>query len=50
VVITAASAPSGANQHPWTFVIVSDNKVKRQIRDEAEKEERLFYKKRPSAE
>jgi nitroreductase len=50
VIMTAASAPSGANQQPWTFVIVSDNKVKRQIRDEAEKEERLFYKKRAPAE
>jgi len=50
VIMTAASAPSGANQQPWKFVIVSDNKVKRQIRHEAEKEERLFYKKRAPAE
>lgn len=39
----ALSAPSGANQQPWTFVVVEDNAVRRQIREAAEAEEREFY-------
>lgn len=42
----AASAPSGANQQPWHFVVVSDPEVKRQIREAAEQEERAFYEHR----
>jgi iodotyrosine deiodinase len=40
---TAASAPSGAHQQPWTFVAVSDAETKRRIREAAEKEEQAFY-------
>jgi len=40
---TASTAPSGANMQPWSFVIVSDHTVKRQIREAAEKVEREFY-------
>ena len=40
----AATAPSGANKQPWHFVAVQDSNVKRQIRESAEKEEKLFYK------
>ena len=40
---TAATAPSGAHQQPWTFVAVSDHGVKRQIREAAEAEEHAFY-------
>ena len=40
---TASTAPSGANMQPWSFVIVSDHAVKRQIRAAAEKVEREFY-------
>ncbi|MCA9586808.1 MAG: nitroreductase family protein [Myxococcales bacterium] len=39
----AASAPSGANKQPWTFVLVTDPAVKRAIREAAEKEEQTFY-------
>src|SRR5689334_1084656 len=39
----AASAPSGANQQPWTFVIVTSPEVKRRIRESAEKEEYENY-------
>jgi nitroreductase len=39
----AATAPSGANQQPWHFVVVADPEVKRQIRLAAEAEEREFY-------
>jgi iodotyrosine deiodinase len=49
-VATAATAPSGANQQPWTFVVVSSPDVKRQIRQAAEAEERESYEHRMSAE
>ena len=39
----AASAPSGAHQQPWTFVVVTDPDLKRRIREAAEEEERLNY-------
>jgi iodotyrosine deiodinase len=45
---TAGTAPSGANQQPWTFVVVSDSAVKAQIREAAEHEERLLYEERAS--
>ena len=35
-VAAAGTAPSGAHQQPWTFVVVSDTDVKRQIREAAE--------------
>jgi len=40
---TASTAPSGAHRQPWQFVAVSDPQIKRQIRQEAEKEERISY-------
>jgi len=40
---TASTAPSGANMQSWSFVIVSDHAVKRQIRAAAEKVECEFY-------
>jgi nitroreductase len=42
-VAAAGSAPSGANQQPWTFVAVSDPERKRRIREAAEEEERRSY-------
>ena len=42
---TAATAPSGANLQPWSFVVVTNPDVKRQIRKEAEKTEWEFYHK-----
>lgn len=42
-VMTAATAPSGANQQPWTFVCISDAETKSRIRAAAEEEERTFY-------
>jgi len=41
----ASTAPSGANQQPWSFIVVSDQTVKRQIREGAEKIEKEFYSK-----
>jgi iodotyrosine deiodinase len=43
---TAGTAPSGANQQPWTFIVVSDPALKAEIREAAEHEERLFYEER----
>jgi iodotyrosine deiodinase len=45
-VATAATAPSGAHQQPWTFVVVSDLELKRRIREAAEEEERRSYESR----
>ena len=47
---TADTAPNGANQHPWHFVVVSDLDIKLRIREAAEKEEQDFYKSRASRE
>lgn len=46
----AGSAPSGANQQPWTFVVISDPDLKRQIRHAAEAEEKDSYERRMSPE
>lgn len=43
---TAAAAPSGANQQPWTFVAVGDPETKRRIRVAAEAEEKENYERR----
>jgi iodotyrosine deiodinase len=42
-VATAGTAPSGANQQPWTFACISDPAVKAKIRAAAEAEEKAFY-------
>ena len=47
---TAASAPSGANQQPWTFVAIADPAIKARIRVAAEGEERAFYEGRAGEE
>ena len=47
---TAGTAPNGANQQPWHFVVVSDPKLKRAIREGAEAEEREFYNRRATPE
>lgn len=46
----AGSAPSGANMQPWSFVLVTDRKLKEKIRSEAEKTERTFYETKISDE
>ena len=40
---TAATAPSGANQQPWSFVVVGNAELKHAIREAAEKEEYENY-------
>jgi iodotyrosine deiodinase len=46
----AASAPSGAHQQPWTFVVVTDAAIKARIRVEAEVEEQKSWGGRMSEE
>jgi nitroreductase len=41
--VAAGTAPNGANLQPWHFVVVSNPAMKRQIREQAEKEEYEFY-------
>jgi nitroreductase len=41
--LAAGTAPSGANQQPWHFAVVTDPARKKRIRDAAEAEEREFY-------
>jgi iodotyrosine deiodinase len=48
--LTAGTAPSGANLQPWQFVAISDASIKHQIRIEAEREERAFYEHRAPKE
>lgn len=43
IIRTASTAPSGAHKQPWTFCVVSDPVIKKQIRIEAEKEEYDSY-------
>jgi iodotyrosine deiodinase len=43
ILLAASTAPSGAHKQPWTFCVVSDATIKKQIRDEAEKEEYESY-------
>jgi nitroreductase len=45
-VATAMTAPSGANQQPWKFVVVQDPALKRRMREMVEEEERASYEHR----
>jgi iodotyrosine deiodinase len=48
--LAAGTAPNGANRQPWRFVVVGDPELKAKIREEAEKEERAFYRERAPKE
>jgi len=41
----AKYAPNGANKQPWTFCIIKDPTIKKEIRKKAEAIETAFYKK-----
>lgn len=47
---SASTAPSGAHKQPWTFVVVENPKIKKEIREAAEKEEYGSYHGRMSPE
>lgn len=49
-VAVAGRAPSGANQQPWTYVIVSDPAIKAEMRAAIEREEYETYARRASEE
>ena len=46
----AGTAPSGANQQPWFFSVITDPTHKRRVREAAEIEERSFYQERAPQE
>ena len=50
LIMTASSAPSGANKQPWKFVIVTNPALKKKIREAAEAEEKEFYERRAPEE
>jgi iodotyrosine deiodinase len=43
IILAASTAPSGANKQPWTFCIVTNPDLKKEIRIAAEKEEYESY-------
>jgi nitroreductase len=43
IIMAASTAPSGANKQPWTFCVVLNNEIKKQIRAAAEQEEYESY-------
>lgn len=48
--LSAGTAPNGANLQPWQFVVITNPDLKRQIRIAAEAEEREFYEHRAPPE
>ncbi|UII20439.1 nitroreductase family protein [Fulvivirga ligni] len=50
IIMSASTAPSGAHKQPWTFCVVSNPELKKQIRIAAEKEEKESYDNRMSEE
>lgn len=49
-ILTAGTAPSGANKQPWHFSVVNNPEIKKKIRSAAEEEEREFYSTRAPKE
>jgi len=50
ILLSASTAPSGAHKQPWTFCVVKNPEVKKQIRLAAEKEEKESYEGRMTDE
>jgi nitroreductase len=50
ILLSASTAPSGAHKQPWTFCVVKNPEVKKQIRIAAEKEEKESYENRMTDE
>lgn len=50
IILSASTAPSGAHKQPWTFCVVKDPEIKKQIRMAAEKEEKESYEGRMTDE
>ena len=49
-ILSAGTAPSGANMQPWHFAISGRSDIRKIIREQAEKEEKEFYKRKASRE
>lgn len=49
-ILTAGTAPSGADKQPWHFVVVTDNKTKIELRKKCEEVEKTFYEEKISKE
>ena len=50
IILSASTAPSGAHKQPWTFCVVKNEEIKKQIRIAAEKEEKESYENRMTDE
>lgn len=50
IILSAGTAPSGANKQPWHFCIIQDATIKKKIREAAEEEEKENYNGRMSDE
>jgi len=50
IILAASTAPSGAHKQPWTFCVVKNAEIKRQIRMAAEQEEKESYEGRMTEE
>ena len=50
ILLTASTAPSGAHKQPWTFCVVTEPSIKKEIRAAAEAEEKESYDGRMSDE
>ncbi|MDJ0917297.1 MAG: nitroreductase family protein [Woeseiaceae bacterium] len=48
--LAAGTAPSGANQQPWHFSVITSAENKKRVREAAEAEEREFYEHRAPKE
>ncbi|MBP9097313.1 MAG: nitroreductase family protein [Ferruginibacter sp.] len=46
IIMAASTAPSGAHKQPWTFCVVTNQELKKAIKEAAEKEEFESYHKR----
>lgn len=49
-ILTAGTAPSGANKQPWHFCVVTDSEMKAKIREKSEEIEKEFYEEKISKE
>ena len=50
ILLSASTAPSGAHKQPWTFCVVNNPEIKKQIRSAAEIEEKESYQNRMTDE
>lgn len=49
-ILTAGTAPNGANHQPWHFTVLGQGPLRTQLREAAEAEERAFYAGKASEE